>query len=107
MTDLYKSILLPLNRMSCQIHCCVQQFNMCGLAAEQTSTPVATTIYRPRDNTNHFGSRYNNRRPASMLVATTIYRDNTKPTWVVATTIDGQLLQRKHTDCGRYSCRET
>ena len=82
MTDLYKSILLPLNRMSCCVHCSVQQFNMCGLAAEQTSTPVATTIYRPRDNTNHFGSRYNNRRPASMLVATTIYRGTTKPLWL-------------------------
>ena len=77
MTDLYKSILLPLNQISCHIHCSVQQFNICGLAAEQTSTPVATTICR--------------------------HRDNTKPTWVVATTIVGQLLQRKHTDCDHYS----
>ena len=50
MTHLYKSILLlPLNRMSCRICCSLQQFYICGLAAEQTSTPVATTIYR--DNT--------------------------------------------------------
>lgn len=41
--------------------CSLQQFYICGLAAEQTDTPVATTIYTPRDTTNHFGSRNNNK----------------------------------------------
>lgn len=28
--------------------CSLQQFYICGLAAEQTNTPVATTIYKSR-----------------------------------------------------------
>ena len=61
--------------MSCRIYCLVQQFYSVVLLGTNRYTGCYDDIQR-------------------------YY----KTTLVVATTIVGQLLQRKHTDCGRYSC---